>query len=56
MDPEGTVAADLPSAAILCEDGLSNPLEIRLSCANLVNLDTSSYSDPFAVVYVENKG
>ena len=56
VNAEGTVAVDLPSAIVMCNDDLSAPLELRFSCAGLVNLDTGSYSDPFVVVYIETKG
>jgi len=39
----------------MCDDGLSNPLELHISCKNLVNLDFGSKTDPFAVVYSRAK-
>ena len=44
------------SQILMCDDGLSNPLEIHISCKDLPSLDFSSKTDPFAVVYVQNKG
>ena len=36
------------------DDGLSNPIEIHISCENLADLDSTSKSDPMAILYEFN--
>ncbi len=39
---------------LLVDDGLSNPVEIHVSCQGLADLDVTSKSDPMAVLYQQN--
>ncbi len=53
---DGIVKADtIDAAMMLCNDGLSNPLEMAIACNKLPNLDVGSKTDPFAVVYLSEK-
>ena len=56
MHGDGVVKADaIDAAMMLCNDGLSNPLELAISCKGLPNLDVGSKTDPFAVIYLSEK-
>lgn len=37
---------------IFINDGLSNPVQIHISAEKLADLDTTSKSDPMAVLYI----
>ncbi len=39
---------------LMCDDGLSNPLEIHFSCQSLPNLDITSKTDPFVILYLKD--
>ncbi len=39
---------------LFVDDGLSNPVEVHISCQNLADLDITSKSDPMTVLYQEN--
>ncbi len=41
------------SELLMCDDGLSNPLEIHFACQSLPNLDFGSKTDPFVILYIK---
>lgn len=46
---------DVMEQKMLVEDNLSYPIELHFSCTKLAKMDLTSKSDPFLVLYMQNK-